>query len=110
MKKRLKNIYIFNDFFYSVIIPFVLFFPLCRLSKTGSLNQTDSIVNSAASLTVNEITPVSTVLAKFSAVDCDIGLNQQILFSITGGNRHDTFLMNQQTGALLLNKALDFEK
>lgn len=53
---------------------------------------------------------MSTILAKFSAFDCDINLNQQISFSITGGNRHDTFLMNHQTGSLILNKPLDFEK
>lgn len=81
-----------------------------RLSEQGSLNQTDEIINSLAGMTVVEMSPVNTELARFQATDCDIGMNQHVSFSITGGNRHDTFLMNAQTGSLHLNKPLDFEK
>jgi len=59
---------------------------------------------------VIETTPVNTKLVQLKATDSDLGLNGQILYSITGGNRHDTFKISSTSGILYLNKPLDYEK
>jgi hypothetical protein len=59
---------------------------------------------------VLETTPVNTELIKFEAFDSDLGANGQIAYTLTGGNRHDTFRISGKTGILYLNKQLDYEK
>lgn len=58
---------------------------------------------------VNETTPIGTELVQFRAVDDDMGVNSQIIFSITAGNRKDTFHIDAATGSLYLHKSLDYE-
>jgi len=66
--------------------------------------------HSEASISISETTPVNTELIRFQASDPDLGVNQEVSLSITGGNRHDTFRMNPATGSLYLHKPLDYEK
>ncbi|CAG7815710.1 unnamed protein product [Allacma fusca] len=61
-------------------------------------------------ISIIETTPVNTELIKFHASDPDMGLNQQVSLSITGGNRHETFRIDPKSGSLYLNKPLDFER
>lgn len=73
-------------------------------SESGNETQTESTIR------VIETTPINTELIKFEATDADLGLNQQVVYSITEGNRHDTFRINGKTGIIYLNKQLDYEK
>lgn len=59
---------------------------------------------------VNETTSVETELIQFRATDSDLGVNSQISFSITAGNRRDTFHIDSITGKLFLHRALDYEE
>lgn len=61
-------------------------------------------------LEIVETTPINTELIQFNATDSDLGQNGQLGFSLSGGNRHDTFRINGHTGVLYLNKQLDYEK
>ena len=67
-------------------------------------------IQSEPYISISESTGVNTELIRFQAVDPDLGLNQQVLLSITGGNRHDIFRIDSKTGSLYLNKPLDYEK
>lgn len=58
---------------------------------------------------INETAIVGTELIRFRASDADLGVNSQITFSISGGNRRDTFHIDQSIGTLYLHKALDYE-
>lgn len=66
--------------------------------------QTDSKV------TVVETTPINTELIQFRATDADLGMNSEVIFSISSGNRKDTFHVDPSTGVLYLHKPLDFEE
>lgn len=59
---------------------------------------------------VNETTPINTELVQFKATDADLGMNSEVMFSITSGNRRDTFHVDPSTGVLYLHKPLDFEE
>lgn len=61
-------------------------------------------------IAVNETTPVETELIQFRASDSDLGMNSQITFSITAGNRRDTFHIDPITGKLFLHRPLDYEE
>lgn len=61
-------------------------------------------------ISVIETTPVHTDLIQFRATDPDLGLNSEISFSITAGNRKDTFHIDAITGVLFLRKPLDYEE
>uniref|UniRef100_T1GLD3 Cadherin domain-containing protein n=1 Tax=Megaselia scalaris TaxID=36166 RepID=T1GLD3_MEGSC len=63
----------------------------------------------ATAVDVNETTPIGTELVQFRATDDDMGVNSQIIFSITAGNRKDTFHIDASTGSLYLHKNLDYE-
>lgn len=60
-------------------------------------------------ISVNETTPVGTELMHFRATDSDLGVNSQVTFAITAGNRRDTFHIDPNSGSLYLHKPLDYE-
>lgn len=60
-------------------------------------------------ISVIETTPINTELIQFRASDADLGMNSEVVFSITAGNRRDTFHVDSITGALYLHKKLDYE-
>lgn len=61
-------------------------------------------------ITVSETTPINTELIQFKATDADLGVNSEVVYSITGGNRKDTFHIDPLTGVLNLHKPLDYEE
>ncbi|XP_046802630.1 cadherin-related tumor suppressor isoform X1 [Lucilia cuprina] len=67
-------------------------------------------VETITEITVLETTAISTELMRFKAVDLDLGINSQISFTITAGNRKDTFHIDSYTGILYLHKVLDYEE
>lgn len=60
-------------------------------------------------VSVLETSPIGTELLKFRATDLDLGANSQVSFSITAGNRKDTFHIDAISGSLYLHKPLDYE-
>ncbi|KAH8409560.1 hypothetical protein KR222_008523 [Zaprionus bogoriensis] len=64
---------------------------------------------SSSEISVQETSPVGTELMRFRASDADQGVNSQVVFSITAGNRRDTFHIDSITGSLFLHKPLDYE-
>lgn len=61
-------------------------------------------------ISVNETTIVGTELIRFRATDSDLGMNSQITFSISAGNRRDTFRIDSISGMLYLHRPLDYEE
>lgn len=61
-------------------------------------------------ISVNETTSVGTELIRFRATDSDLGINSQISFSISAGNRRDTFHIDPISGKLYLHRPLDYEE
>ncbi|CAH1187899.1 unnamed protein product [Phyllotreta striolata] len=66
-------------------------------------------VQSESKIRVSETTSVNTELIQFKATDTDLGMNSEVFYSITAGNRKDTFHIDAVTGVLRLHKPLDFE-
>lgn len=60
-------------------------------------------------ISVRETSAVGIELFHFRASDADLGVNSQISFSLTAGNRKETFHIDSQTGVLYLHKPLDYE-
>lgn len=58
---------------------------------------------------VNETTQVGKEIMRFRATDADLGLNSQVSFSISSGNRRDAFHIDSTSGSLFLHKSLDYE-
>ncbi|KAI5710531.1 hypothetical protein M8J76_011971 [Diaphorina citri] len=67
-------------------------------------------VKTESKISVYENTTVNTQLFHFQATDSDIGVNNEVLFSIGSGNKRDTFHMDPVTGILYLHKKLDYEE
>lgn len=61
-------------------------------------------------ISVNETTAVGTELMRFRATDTDLGANSKIQYSISAGNRRDTFHIDPMSGTLSLHKPLDYEE
>ncbi|CAD7079234.1 unnamed protein product [Hermetia illucens] len=61
-------------------------------------------------ISVKETSPIGTELMRFRASDSDLGINSQITFSISAGNRKDTFHIDPNAGFLYLHKSLDYEE
>lgn len=61
-------------------------------------------------ISVNETTAVGTELMQFQATDLDLGANSKVQYSISSGNRRDTFHIDAVSGMLLLHKPLDYEE
>ncbi|XP_034473872.1 cadherin-related tumor suppressor [Drosophila innubila] len=64
---------------------------------------------SSSEISVLETCLTGTELMRFRASDADQGVNSQVVFSITAGNRRDTFHIDSTTGSLYLHKSLDYE-
>ena len=64
---------------------------------------------SESAISVVESTAPNIALMQFHATDADLGLNSEVTFSITAGNRRDSFRIDAATGTLYLHRALDFE-
>ncbi|XP_018326726.1 cadherin-related tumor suppressor-like [Agrilus planipennis] len=63
----------------------------------------------SSKISIVETMAVSTELMQFRATDADLGTNSEVSFSITAGNRRDTFHVDPSTGTLYLHKPLDYE-
>ncbi|XP_030380643.1 cadherin-related tumor suppressor [Scaptodrosophila lebanonensis] len=61
-------------------------------------------------ISVLETTPQGSKLMYFTASDMDQGINSQVIYSITAGNRKDTFHIDRLSGSLYLHKPLDYEE
>ncbi|XP_060555146.1 cadherin EGF LAG seven-pass G-type receptor 2-like isoform X2 [Ruditapes philippinarum] len=68
-------------------------------------------VNSPYTVNVSENLDITSrpVIAQVSATDADEGRNQEITYSITGGNLDDTFYIDPTTGEVSVQKPLDYE-
>lgn len=64
---------------------------------------------SESRISISEVTSVNTELLQFKAIDSDLGVNSEVSYSITAGNRKDTFHIDATTGVLYLHKPLDYE-
>ncbi|XP_017046203.1 LOW QUALITY PROTEIN: cadherin-related tumor suppressor [Drosophila ficusphila] len=64
---------------------------------------------SSSEVSVLETSRTDTELMRFRASDADQGVNSQVVFSISAGNRRDTFHIDSLTGSLYLHKPLDYE-
>ncbi|XP_011183876.2 cadherin-related tumor suppressor [Zeugodacus cucurbitae] len=64
----------------------------------------------ASEVSVLETSGIGTELMRFHATDSDLGVNSQVTYSITGGNRKDTFHIDAISGSLYLHKPLDYEE
>lgn len=60
-------------------------------------------------VSVIETEPINTRIAQFHATDADLGINQELQYSISSGNRKDTFFIDSYSGELFLHKRLDYE-
>lgn len=69
-----------------------------------------AFVQSNSKITVIETTPVNTELIQFHAIDADLGVNSEVVYLITAGNRKDAFHVDATTGVLYLHKPLDYEE
>ncbi|XP_063532868.1 cadherin-related tumor suppressor [Cydia strobilella] len=60
-------------------------------------------------VSVLETEPVNTKIIQFHATDADLGINREVQFSITSGNRKESFFIDSYSGELFLHKQLDYE-
>ena len=60
-------------------------------------------------VSVAENSPINTLLTTLTASDGDLGIHGDIRYTITSGNRDQTFSLNSVSGALTLTKNLDRE-
>ena len=59
---------------------------------------------------VSEATPLGTVLvSNLTITDVDVGINAEVTYSFVGGNIDNSFGINSTTGAIYIEKFLDFE-
>lgn len=66
-------------------------------------------VQTSTNISVIETSQINTEIMRFHATDIDLGINSEITYSITSGNRRDTFHIDTNTGKLFLHKLLDYE-
>ncbi|XP_012525101.3 cadherin-related tumor suppressor-like [Monomorium pharaonis] len=89
-----------------------------RLSSSATvhievLDENDNVprfVDNKSRISVLETTPINTELLRFKAIDNDLGLNSELTFAISSGNKRDTFYIDPLTGILYLRKPLDYEE
>ncbi|XP_072938698.1 cadherin-related tumor suppressor [Epargyreus clarus] len=60
-------------------------------------------------VSVLETEPVNKKIIQFYANDADLGINNEVQFSITSGNRKEAFFIDSYSGELFLHKHLDYE-
>nr|XP_053612376.1 cadherin-related tumor suppressor [Plodia interpunctella] len=58
---------------------------------------------------VLETEPINKKIIQFHATDADLGINKELQFSITAGNRKEAFYIDSYSGELFLHKKLDYE-
>uniref|UniRef100_A0A1I8MY28 Cadherin domain-containing protein n=1 Tax=Musca domestica TaxID=7370 RepID=A0A1I8MY28_MUSDO len=73
-------------------------------------DEAPKFVDTLKEIIVLETSLVGTELMRFKALDSDLGINSQISFSLTAGNRKDTFHIDSYSGILYLHKPLDYEE
>lgn len=61
-------------------------------------------------VSVLETEPVNKKIMQFHATDADLGVNKDLQFSITSGNRKESFYIDSLTGELYLHKQIDYEE
>ena len=69
-------------------------------------NERPVFTQSSYSVTLAESEEVGSPLLQVSATDTDVGVNAQIVYSI---QPQDVFVIDPQTGVIVLNQSLDFE-
>lgn len=62
-----------------------------------------------SNVSVLETEPVNKKIIQFHATDADLGINRELQYSITSGNRKDAFFIDSYLGELFLHKQLDYE-
>ncbi|XP_050346930.1 cadherin-related tumor suppressor [Nymphalis io] len=60
-------------------------------------------------VSVLETEPINKKIIQFYANDADLGINNELQFSISSGNRKETFFIDSYSGELFLHKHLDYE-
>ncbi|XP_038214597.1 cadherin-related tumor suppressor-like [Zerene cesonia] len=58
---------------------------------------------------VLETEPINKKIIQFHANDADLGINNELQYSISSGNRKETFFIDSYSGELFLHKHLDYE-
>ncbi|XP_050300468.1 cadherin-related tumor suppressor isoform X2 [Anthonomus grandis grandis] len=81
-----------------------------QIDVSDENDNSPEFTQSESKISISEITAVNTELIRFKAIDSDLGMNSEVVYSITAGNRKDTFHIDQNTGVLYLHKALDYEE
>lgn len=77
------------------------------------LDENDNVprfIDNKFNISVLETTPINTELLRFKATDDDLGPNSELAFTISAGNKRDTFYIDPLTGILYLRKPLDYEE
>ena len=76
-----------------------------------SVNEFSPILLHSDSLYIKipEDTPIGSRVADINATDKDFGLDGKISYSLISGNEDDMFVINRDTGVLIVNKELDYE-
>ncbi|CAH0714413.1 unnamed protein product, partial [Brenthis ino] len=64
---------------------------------------------SQMNVSVLETEPVNKKIIQFYATDADLGINNEVQYSISSGNRKETFFIDGYSGELFLHKHLDYE-
>lgn len=73
-------------------------------------DNTPVFVNMESRVVIPENTTLNSKLYQFYAVDADAGVNGEISFSISSGNRRESFQIDSVSGILYLRKKLDYEE
>lgn len=60
--------------------------------------------------TVSEIAPIDTEVTRVLATSLDSGKNAEVVYSIAGGNEHNKFTINPETGVISVFEMLDYER
>ncbi|KAE9538544.1 hypothetical protein AGLY_005643 [Aphis glycines] len=60
--------------------------------------------------TVSEIAPIDTEVTRVLATSLDSGKNAEVMYSIAGGNEHNKFSINSETGVISVFEMLDYER
>lgn len=61
-------------------------------------------------VSVEETEPIGKKIIQFHATDEDLGVNRELQFSITAGNRKESFYIDGTSGELFLHRQLDYEE
>ena len=61
-------------------------------------------------MTVNENVPIGTIVGFVKATDSDSGDNSRIDYYVTGGNKFGIFDVNRTTGAISVQRPVDYEE